>query len=843
MLPSLRVAMPLWRRVVIAMLLVYGLRFFLREIDEHYAIEDWLFWHYGRYWLWCAVFSLGCFATGDVIVRRLAGRLRGLHFHAYASFCVGVFVFGLLIFLTGLPRLFGPTLFYALPLGMVAIGAKRIWHYQAVLRPRLARLAPARFTGLWPFVVVAFGAYGFLLVYSGVLSPENAMMDARWKHLTLAETYAAHGGIMRFPEGWLFSTRPHFASFLYTWAFMIPDGLLFDRIELAAHIEFTVFLWTTLLGIPALVRWLIPDADPKLVWVARFLFPGVFLYDSNLSIGADHVGATFVIAIVLLTHEAVRKRFHLGYCVLLGAMLAAITLTKETACLTLLPTAVVWVAISMIRQAVARRPGDGKLRWLLGPLVISLTAIVLTAPFWLTNWVWHGDPAYPNLHHYLTPRPWEPDAAYMFDWGYKDFQFSFFTQGDRGRLVETMHALYNWSFEPNDWAAHHGDRPVIGSLVTLLLPILPFLRGTKRVWAIAIWIHVGIIAWFNLLPQDRYLQAVMPIMAAFTAAILVLAWRQRVRVALVGLVALQIVWGGDVYFLYRNQLKNVVQLFAASHGGDMDARLRTMGGWNDIGDALPADARLLVHEVHPHLGSNVVTIPDFQTWMFGISYGLMKSPRDVWERYREMGITHVFWRGTKSRAWDSLAGDIMFFTFARQYTVNVKVLKKRATIGEMPETPPPDASGFPDRVAVLTCRNPHLAPGEYVVSDLNKPMFGPERDQYPPPRVPVTEDMPIEKLVARADYVVVEPRCINPIKDILRTQFVEYAKRERHHELKNRVYQIWARQEGPPPAADPDDDGEDGEDGELDEAPVAGPGPGDDDAADQLGTPAAGEED
>lgn len=783
-------SLPLWRRISLAVLLLVAVRLLATQFPDHYPMEEWLFWRYLRYWAWCGVVSLGCLGTGEQIVRRLVGRLRGLHLHLFTSLAVGVFAFGVLLFLTGLLGLYGPTLFWLLPLSMVAIGAPRLWELKTRVAPRLRRLSPARVGGLG-LLIVLFGAYGFLLVYTGVLTPENAMFDSRWKHMALAETYAAYGGVMRFDQGWLFSTRPHFASFLYTWGFLIPDGELFDRIELCAHLEFTLFAWTTLLGIPALVRWLVPRADPKLVWAARFLFPGVFLYDSNLSVGADHVAATFVIPIVLVSHEVIRKRFHLGMCALLGLLLAAIVLVKETAGLMLLPVPVVMVAVAMGWQALRPRPGDGRLHWLLGPLVISLSAIVCSAPLWLTNLVWHGDPLYPNLHTMFEVRPWAPDADYMFDWGYKDFQFGGWSPGKDGRFVETLKVLVTWSFEPHDWAAFHGKRPVIGSLVTLLLPALLLLRGSRRPWMAAVWIHVGLVVWFNLLPQDRYLQAMMPLMAGFVGAVLTLAWRQRIRITLSLLVLLQIVWGGDVYFIHRNQLKRVVALFAAGDDGNFEDRLRTQGAWHDIGKALPPDARLLVHEVHPHLGTGVVTIPDFQTWQFGLSYGLMKSPRELWDAYRELGITHVFFR-MRSRSWDSLTGDILFHLLARRYAVNVQRFGG-TYVGEMPTEPPPGEGEFEDTVAVAGCPRGGLKSGLYRVTDLNTPMFGPKKTEYPEPRVPATEERPIEELVDEATFVVVDPKCVSKVRTVLRSDFEQWAKRDRRSRLRNRGYHIWAR--------------------------------------------------
>ncbi len=791
--------LPPWRRGLLTAVLLVALLLLATQFS-HYPIKRWLLWRYVRYWAWCGAFTLGCYGTGEVIMRWLDVRLRGLHLRLFTSLCLGCFSFGMLMFACGLLRLYSAALFWTLPLAMMVFGARRLRAAAAVLA-RVRRLAPLRFPDLLSVLIILFGLFGFALVYAGVVTPENAMFDSRWKHMALAETYAAHGGVMRFPQGWMFSTRPHFASLLYTWGFLIPGDEIFDHMVMCAHLELTLFLWTTLLGIPALVRWLVPTASPSLVWAARFLFPGMFLHDANLSVGADHIAATFAIPVMLVSYKLIRRRFHLGTCALLGMLLAALVMIKETACLILLPLPVLMVAVSMVRQAVRPQPGDARLRWLLGPLLISIMAIACSAPMWLTNLVWHGDPLYPNLHAYLDVRPWSPDATYMFEWGYKDFQFGEWSPyAEDGRLLGTLKVLFTWSFIPHDWEIYHGDRPVIGSLVTLLLPALLLLRGTRRIWLLALWIHVGLVVWFNVLPQDRYLQAIMPLMAGFVAAVMTLVWRARARVALALLVGAQIVWGGDVFFLYRNPLKHVAELFKAGHSGRYQGRLRTQGSWYDVGKAMPKGARMLVHEVHPHIGSNVVTIPDFQTWQFGLSYSLMSSPRDVWEALRDMDITHVLWRGTRSRSWDSVAGDLLFFTFVRRYTLDAKGHgKKKYMVGRMPDEPPPGADEFESTVLVIGCDDRGYGPGLYELTDLNVPTFGPKSEQFPAPRVTPTATEGLAELAKQAEFVVVDPECKNSIYTRVRRDFALYAKREVSFRVENIGYQLWARK--PPEAA------------------------------------------
>jgi hypothetical protein len=56
---------------------------------------------------------------------------------------------------------------------------------------------------------------------------------------------------------------------------------------------------------------------------------------------------------------------------------------------------------------------DGMRAWraLRGPLGAALALAALTAPHWLKNWVWYGDPVYRFLHHVLAVRLWTIAAS------------------------------------------------------------------------------------------------------------------------------------------------------------------------------------------------------------------------------------------------------------------------------------------------------------------------------------------------------------------------------------------------------------------------------------------------
>jgi len=296
------------RRAALALLLLGGIGWFGHVVDGHYPIGEWLFWRYAVYWLCCAVLSLGFLSLGNAIVTGVLGHRLPLLEQLAVSFTLGMFAFELLMFFCGLGQLYNAKLFVLLPLFaiVVGLGPLRDWVRDELGEWRERRRQRAKLP-VWGYALLAFGFLVLVLIYVPVITPDNVQFDSRWKHMGLAEDFVAHGGIRRFDEGLTFATRPHFTSFLYAWAFLLPGGRLFDHVELAAHIEYTVFLWTTLVGIPAVVKRLAPEADARLVWVARLAFPGVLVYDSTLSLGADHIGAAFTVPAFILVHRSLRE--------------------------------------------------------------------------------------------------------------------------------------------------------------------------------------------------------------------------------------------------------------------------------------------------------------------------------------------------------------------------------------------------------------------------------------------------------------------------------------------------------------------------------------------------------
>lgn len=786
------------RAVLLPIWLLVAAGIFLAVMHPHYPIQHWLFWRFASYWLSCAAFATCCLGLGHAVVRRITGPRLPLLQHLSVAFPIGVFAFELLMFSIGMFRLYQPWLFFVFPVVVIAATGPRLfkdarrWVTHLAAHRRRAPRVP-----LWKLLLPAFGLLALALLYFGILSPDNVQFDSRWRHLAIPEDFAAYGGVRRFDEGWTGATGSHFHSFLYTWAWLFPGGL-FDHIELSQHIEFTIFLFTTLITIPAMVRWMVPGADPRLVWAARFLFPGVFLNDSNLSGNADHIAALFCAPLLFMTVRALR---HLEprYLLIVSMILPSLVMGKETATLMMAPMTIFLVAGRAAQFAIqtARRRIDPRRvgNWWKGPAVAVAGCLVFGAPHWLTNLVWHGDPFYPILHKYFSPYPWTADASYMYA-AYLEVQMWAPPRTLAG-IWETLGAVVDWSFVPNDWKHHHGKVPVIGSLFTLLVPALLFLRGTRRAWFVVAWVHVGIFIWYSVHHQDRYLQSMMPWMAAVTATAIVLLWRQGGmfgRATLTLLVGAQVVWGGDIPFFTKKPIKRVVDLLAGGYDKAYDKRLNTQSSYAKIGKALPEGARVLLHENHAHLGINHSSVSDWSTWQYGLSYGLLDSPRAVYDALKELGVTHIHWPNSRSRAWDSVASDLMFYDFVNRRAVKPKKFGK-TTLVEMPKKAPVGPEAWDDSVAVIGCSRGY-ASGIYKVGDLQTKEFGPDKLTFAAPRTAAAKrpsPTEIDGLLAKVAYVVLDPSCHAKDKPKIKAAFDHVASRTRVPKNSNVLYELYIK--------------------------------------------------
>ncbi|HMA95971.1 MAG TPA: hypothetical protein VKP30_24965, partial [Polyangiaceae bacterium] len=708
-----------------ALIAIAGAAVLLGFSEPWYPIRHWLLWHYLALIGLTLFAGLAMLSLGGWILRRLFRLSLPTHERVALALALGLTGFELGMFLLGLVQAYGRVTFVLYPLFLSLLG---IQQGRAVLRrfSRLSSVGPK----LRPIqvVYVLFGLGALALIYFALLTPYNVQYDARWKHMALAEDFVAHGGVRRMPEGWVFSTRPHLTSYLYVWAFLLPFGTLFHRMELAAHLEFLVFSITTVFAIPALVRHLVPKADARVVWAARFLFPGVFLYDSSLSAGADHFGAVLTPALAIALLRAYRQLERKWVC-LAVVYLAAAAMIKETVAIMLVPIPGLVLGLRGL-SLLAKADPAGRRKLFATASTALVLGVTLTTPVWLRNLIWHGNPVYPNLGSLFPSRPWSSVAAYRFENEYSDVQM-WAPPHDWHGVASTLHALYSFSFNPNDWSKFHGDRPVFGSIMTILIPVVLWLRRATRLWWFIGWIHGAIFIWYWVHHQDRYLQAILPLMAAVTASILILIFRQlrrMVKYSVASLVLIQLAATADVYFLPTHSMagspvRRVVENIGFGHIGKYDERFVIEPRWTAVGEVLPADAKLLFHDSQSNLGTAREGVRDAALWQYGLIYSEAKHPDEIHAWLTSMGVTHIVTSATKSTGGDRLAGDLMFFDFAYRRARFMKEVEGGLLLFENP--PKPVDATFRNHVVVVSC-DPTLELALHPLSNLAQPAFGPE---------------------------------------------------------------------------------------------------------------------
>ena len=778
-----------------------GICVFLFAVRGHYPIGQWLFWVYAKLWLWCALFMLGCVSVGNLVIGLLLPQSLPLRERMLYSLCAGVVVFFQLMFLGGLLGLYGPVFAVAMPVLLVLVGAPRLFlrARRALRHLRAARQKPRPPPSWWTTPVLLFGSLGVLVVYFSILAPQNIAFDAHFYHLGLAQQYVTDGVIRRFPEGWAPGALPQLASVLYTWTFLLPGLDMFGRICAAAHLEFTLFL-STLAGVPILVRWLAPGTAARGSWAAFFLFPGVLLYDSSLTVAADHIAALWTIPVYLALRRA-WSDLNPRRCALLAVMLVGPLLTKYQATYVLaFPALVIAIRLVWLLGApiLARLRRQARLPSTRSPLAgvatLVLVGTVLTMPHWLKNWVWYGDPLYPYLHRFFAPTRWAPDMGSTFTlfqaWQSDGWGVQATTPG--GRLLETLRVLVTFSMEPHDWPRFHGTLPVFGSLFTLSLLALPFLRGARRVWGVVIACELGLLVWYWTLHQDRYLQILVPWMVCAVVAAVTLAWRTNTvnRVLVAGLLAIHIVWAGDIIFIPAHAMTaaspivTTSKLLATGYQKKYAERFVMDGALFDIGRSpnLPPNARVLLHENNPRLGIWRPVVMDVSGWQYALRYELLDSPSAVHEALHRLGVTFVVSRPSTSRNTDSLGSDLRYFDFLRLGTTKV------STHGELglfkiADSPP---QGEPNnRVAYLGC-DKFYEPGLHSLRTMTVHEKWEKKPRRRPAQKRLTKEAAsINEIVSQADYAVTDNACKRDIAPDLLTAFVQIATRDNET--------LWAR--------------------------------------------------
>jgi hypothetical protein len=501
-----------------------------------------------------------------------------------------------------------------------------------------------------------------------------------------------------------------------------------------------------LVGVGCAVRWLAAEARVRGAWAAYFLFPGIFVYDGNMGGSQDHIAAFFAMPLFMLSVRLPSQRSNAAF-VLWGIVGAGALLSKFQAVYFVGPMTVVLVW-RMVHGEESLRLAWRRILRVAG--IIFATAVVVTAPHFVKNIVFHGNPVYPLAQDWFTgSRPTVPDAPILVRYLLTDWNC--IPSGNAwNRFVQAIGLIFSFALKPH--YAFMGNLPTFGFLFTLTLPMLLFVTGARRLWVGAIVSLMALFCWASTYLVDRNLQIILPLLVATTAATLVRAWAvgRLARLGVVALVALQIIWGGDLWFAGSDRTMGSISLIRSTLDGRAKSRFAGMSAdYFALDRALPKDAVVLLHHSHPQLGINRRTYLDWTGFQGIVDYRGFKNVRDFYDRLRALGVTHVV-HIPGEQAGCSKQEDVIFLSLALGYgqpRTRLGMFEMFALPAAAPPSRPP--------LQVVTIGLEKYADGLYDISDLGTCRFLPATYQhYPPPRLPPAT-AGLGPLLGSADAVMV----------------------------------------------------------------------------------------
>jgi hypothetical protein len=737
---------------------VAGLLIYARVTNDVYAIRSWLFWTVAMLWGWVALFNAACFSFGQfVMVRWLRVRDLPALESAVFSMMVGVVAFTLAMYGGGALALYGKRFALALPLTMLAVGAR---DGSRLARTLLAEIVRPASRGPLAILISAFGVLCLGLMYLQHMTPDSLNYDSTWCHLTVAQDYARAGRIIPFPADYM-KNVPQLASLIHTWGWLLPGMHDPQRWMLVLHDELSLFVWT-LVGVAAGTRYLLDDPELRGAWVAFFLFPIIFVYDSNLGGAADHVAAAFSVPILLATLR-LRSTFSLPMAALLGVVCAGDFLTKYQAFYLIGPAFAVLGASWLRRLAEHRFPrlaSDGTpcvpLRNLLwAPLLVGGFMLLLVSPHFLRGLIFYGNPVYPLAPSLFPSVLSFPNSAYYFD-NYTTDPNYWIRGNALDKLSNAVRLLFTFSFKTHYSFAH--DVPSFGSLFTLLTPAVLLVPKRLRLMP-AVLIAVGaVLVWGYVYFVDRNLQTFMPVLVCVTGALIVELWRMggAVRLGLIPLLAFQIIWGGDApFYTGRDRIRSSMDLIGSGYDGQAAHRFdRYRSIFVAIHKALPKHARVLLHTFHVSLGINRDVMLDWANYQGLITYANIHTPRELFDYYHSLGITHLLYELPMLSFAPSKQEEVVWNALVTGYATPVGQFGPYRLV-RLPREPPPEEA--PYRVASFGVYG--YADGIYPVERMGTVEYLPQSLlKFGPPSIPMPpEGDQRTDLVSGVDAVLMAP--------------------------------------------------------------------------------------
>lgn len=749
--PSLQdVAAWVVRGVLPAAVLFGGAAAVAWRTNQVYALSGWLIWR--LLWVagWALVFNLCLLLFGSAVLRLLwrgEPSRRGdewLPGFLAVRFGAGLSVFGAMSYVVGAVVGFSALSFTGLVVGLGVLGLYGLPTVVDALRnanaePRETRSTLGHFLGI---AATAFGIVGVGMLYAGTLDLSSFNFDAKWYHVPLAQDYARLGVMTAFP-GENHKAYPHLMSMVHTWALLVPG---FKQIEtrwlLSLQLELSFVLWR-IVGVAGLMRWMLGGRRVPGLWAVFFLFPSVFIYDQAIGGSADHLLGMFAAPLCLAMAQAIQQK-HWRWAAVAGILLGGHLLSKYQAVYLTVAVALALIALGAKALWDYRLGDRHALRaWASMAAAGAVAAAVVSAPHFIKNSVFYGNPIYPlGQKVFARSHPVQPQGFY--EEQPQPGAFAPKYEGPR-RQLWVAETLFTYSFETrNRGLTKH--RPYMGSLFSILLPTLAFIGAPRR--RIGFVVCLGVAAfwvWANTAPNDRYMLAFLDLFIAVSGALMVrlatLGW--LARAGLVAATGMQLFWGGDAAFFYGKRravaaLELVTKGYESADDGKRFAHQRDE---QELTKAIPRNAVVLARNYRDLLGVDRTFRSDVRVAQGALSYSHMKSSRDFWAALRDQKITHMAYppgRRRPSRLNNVVLFDALFQECATE-AKRVGALRFGKLCAEAPPAEPlmvlvKKARGYPD--------------GLYSVDQLDIDDADPKRFSPRP--------VPLERLTSENDVALLE---------------------------------------------------------------------------------------
>jgi hypothetical protein len=231
---------------------------------------------------------------------------------------------------------------------------------------------------------------------------------------------------------------------------------------------------------------------------------------------------------------------------------------------------------------------------------------------------------------------------------------------------------------------------MLGSLFWLLAPFTLFLAARRRLWIVMAAAFTGTFVWGFTFFLDRYLQALVPLYAAVTGAIVVAAWQLgwASRIALIPLVALQIAWSGDALFYSgAGRLASAMRLISSGFERQFRDRFAYRHQQIAASAAIPPGSKLIVHGERHTLGIDHDLSYDLITTQGMIWYDPIRGSRGLYEYYKSLGVTHFLWFSPAIPEYTK-QGMVLVSAFIGKYGTDHKTFGSMHLV-TLPKAPPP----------------------------------------------------------------------------------------------------------------------------------------------------------